>query len=490
MRRVLPLLLALACAACPAEDPKPPVDPVCDATKPCVDGMVCQIGAKPEENACVACKFDNECKRTEFCHPVERRCRLMPCFGTDCKVHDDCGLGEFCVQGLCLRGSESTAEGCKVVTCAEGEICDAGQRCNPVNLVCEEDLGCSADVDCGDGMRCIVSAGRCELGCTPDTAAAVCGVTRVCADGACVDCTTDEHCGAGLNCDRERKICVAPFSCVSTRDCEPPLVCNSLTKQCTVDPGPCLSNEDCGIEDVCQLSSGKCVPALCVPDRYEPNDTLATARTIVVGAHPNLSLCQGDVDHLAVPLKRGDRLLAVVDVDPLLNADIALLGLAGEVLAEGEFALTATVSVDGTYVLRLSSRDAYVRYGLRLTVSRGVPCDDDEDEENDDVTAAKPLEPGEYDRRSVCPADEDWWTIAVKSGDTVEVEVVHTALDGDLDVVLYDGDGRRELARSATTADTEIVRSNQFTGSRVYARVFGATPAQQNRYDLVVRVRR
>ena len=46
-----------------------------------------------------------------------------------------------------------------------------------------------------------------------------------------------------------------------------------------------------------------------------------------------------------------------------------------------------------------------------------------------------------------------------------------TAVDGNLDLFLYDQDGRRLLAQSATPEDVENVRSSTFTGTRVFLKV-------------------
>lgn len=478
---------AIALGGCPAP-PEAPRDPVCSAELPCEGGYVCRINDEnPELNACVPCERDRQCARDEMCHPLERRCRLKPCFARECGVHDDCGLGQFCVQGKCLVGSETTSEGCFVSSCAEGEICDLGQRCHPANLVCEEDLGCAEDEDCGELGKCVV--GRCELACSADTAVEICGLRRVCDAGACVDCVRDADCGSGLTCDEEQKLCVSLFSCTSNRDCKVPLVCNRLTKECTSEPGRCVSEGDCPDEDTCQLATGNCVPRDCQPDRFEPNESLETAAAIGVGATEKLSLCKDDVDYFKLPLEAGDRLQVVVNVDTLLNFQISIHGPNGELLDESDdFALTVHANVTGDYFIRARSSDAYVRYGLRVTVSRGVPCVDDDYEPNDSIQAATPLEPGDYFGLRICPSNVDWYMVPVNSGETLTVEMESTPSAGDLDLYLYDSNGVTLLAQSATVAEIERVTSTDFTERRAYVKVVGALPSVRNAYDLRVRV--
>ena len=476
-------LLALAATACKSSTTSSTAsakEPACSAEKPCAGGLVCDAGA------CVACKRDRECAKNELCHPIRRRCELKPCFGNDCKVHDDCGLGQFCVQGLCLNPGVKTEAGCTVVSCAEGEACNEGDRCQPVNLVCEEDQGCTGDTDCASSERCNTATGRCELGCSAENASQLCGLKKVCADGRCAECTQDTDCGAGRRCDTERKTCESPTSCLSTRDCEIPLVCNPVTHSCTVDPGPCLSAEDCGQDQTCQLATGKCVPAACVADRFEANDRLEEAKALPQGITSNLTLCKGDADWFQVALAAGDRIQVVVDVDPLLNFDVALLDAAGGPVAEGQLAVDATVYVGGTYYVRSRSLDAYVRYDLRATVSRGIPCALDPEEPNEQFQAAKALAEGDTRGRTICPGDVDFYAVAAAPGDKVSVMLTTSAVDGPLTLALLDGSGTKTLATSEQAADTQTVTATPTSGTRLYVRVQGAASDVQNGYDLLV----
>lgn len=477
------LVGVLPLTSCTDEPATTPPEPECSETKACAGGLVCQSGA------CVPCRRDRECALDELCHPIRRRCELRPCYGHDCKVHDDCELGLFCVQGLCLRPGVTTAEGCQVISCAEGEACNEGQRCNTANLVCEEDLGCTADTDCAEGEACNVAAGRCEAACTAETAAAICGVKKVCNAGRCVDCVTNADCGGGLQCNLETNVCESLTSCLSNRDCEAPLVCNHVTKQCTVDPGPCLSAEDCASDETCQLATGRCVPASCLADRFEPNDTITAGKPLVMGSTPNLTLCRGDADVFKVALGRGDRIQVVVDVDPLLDFEISILDATGAELDTGDLAADAVASVAGDHFVRARSQDAYVRYGLRATVARGVPCDADPEEPNEAFQAAAALPLGDSFGKTICPGDADWFAVSVAPGQQVEVSLGSAPLDGPLEIALFDSTGVKQLATSATSAELQTVRAIPLGGSRVYVRVKGVSPSVQNKYDLAVSVR-
>lgn len=470
-------LLLVACGPGPEEP-----EPECSLDRPCSHGLVC------DEGLCVPCARDRECGRTEMCHPLQRRCVLRACFGEECGVHDDCNLGLFCVQGLCLSASQSHPDGCAVVGCADGP-CNQGQRCHPENFVCEEDLGCENDGHCEEGFRCNVTSGRCERACTEENAVEVCGLRRVCADGRCADCTEDSHCGAGLVCDRQTRTCRGINTCESNRDCERPLVCNGRTRECTVDPGPCRSADNCAPDETCQISTGRCVPRACPADRFEPNDTLGTAAPLSVGGLvPQLTLCEDDVDHYEVGLQRGDRLRVVVETDLLVTFEVDLLGPSGETLARGDLVVEAVASVEGPHYIRCRSRDPHVPYALRLIASRGVPCDADAEEPNDDWLHATPIEQGDLFHRSICPGDEDWYVLTVPWGRTVVAELTHTPSQGPLEILLYDGDGQRLLDSSAELEETQRVQSNALSREKAFIRVKGGSSSVQNRYDLHVRL--
>jgi hypothetical protein len=465
-------------------DPPPEVKVECTTTAECKNGNVCR------DNRCVACERDRECARDEFCHPIQRKCQLQQCFGRDCQLNDECSLGSFCVQGLCLPSGG--AGSCKVTTCSDDTGCGEGQRCDPVNLVCEKDLGCFVDADCGPGLGCNTTTGECVATCTPDNSAEVCGITRICKDGRCADCTANEDCAVGQTCNLSTNTCESPNSCKVNRDCKVPLVCNRVTNSCTEDPGKCFSKDDCRLDETCQIQTGKCVPLECQPDRFVPNNTLETAKAISVGVTSELTVCSSstvsDVDYFKIPLRSGDRIDVFVVIDTLLKFDIAVLDPTGAVMIESDFSTWTVAPVDGDYFIRAQSADYYVRYGLRISVTRGTPCDPDENEPNNTYDAAKLVSQGDLFGQSICAGDLDWFLVAANRGQTVEVTLNTTPEDGEIDIALFDTAGLKKLAESANAVPTQVVSTNAFAGNGVYVKVFGNGPIQ-NKYDLSVRVR-
>jgi len=477
-RRTWPAALALLCAAgCEGgagrSDGGP--DPAtCQSRLDCAGRLGCVDGL------CGRCQRDRDCLVIEFCHPLDQLC--SPFVEGECALNQDCALGEFCVQGSCKPASQ-------VVACRDGGDCAAGERCDPLNLVCIPDLGCNRDEDCAAGEVCSVASQRCESACTPATQEVVCGVGRVCDEfGRCVECFEDGQCGLGLTCNLETRRCEGANTCLTSRDCAPGLVCNAQTRQCTTPPPLCLSSADCPSGSQCDPSTGACVSAECRPDALEPNDFPDSAAPLAGGRHDRLNLCPGDRDWFRVGLERGDRLQVIASTDFLAAERFQMVLLdpaAAEVLQEGNLLLDHVVAQTGGHLLRVQSLDPEASYALLLTVTRGVPCDDDEAEPDDSALQARPLQPGTYPGRAICPRDEDWAVVERPTGTRLLARISYPALQGDLDLDLLAGDGQTLVMRSATAGDTEVVYAEGGVGTRFFLRVYG-DDTTQNRYQLEV----
>jgi hypothetical protein len=188
---------------------------------------------------------------------------------------------------------------------------------------------------------------------------------------------------------------------------------------------------------------------------------METAKPLIAGDYPGLTLCDGEQDWFSVKLSRGDRLDVFVDADPLFQyvVDTRLLDQTGRALAQGALALDHTVSADATYFLRLQASDPFVDYGLRLTISRGTPCDDDRFEPNDQAASATALhDQGDYDKLTLCGLDQDWFLLDVPSGDGLLAELHYQPTEGAADLFVYSPDGLTLLGRNSSTATVESVR--------------------------------
>lgn len=480
MKRLFPLVLlaALGCSDEPGDggDGNPLLQ--CVENADCAEGLVCR------EGACLNCTTDGDCGRARECDPVAFTCSWRDGWGGDCTSHDGCPLGMFCAQGLCQPGAA-------VEECGALGQCPEGMKCNRPNRVCEEDIGCYHSADCLDDEVCNPGTLRCETRCTEETEADVCAARERCtAEGRCVECEADGDCGPGLTCNTVAGRCAGSETCFSDGECPAGEVCNRATSTCTAPPPPCASDEDCLEDERCDLVRGRCILSLCQPDQDEPNDTQAEAVRIGPGDREHLTVCGTEEDWYAVPLLRGDRLNVNVEADILVanGLSVQLRDAASRILDEDPLIVDATVASDGDYFLRVRTHDERAAYALHVLVARGVPCDDDGREENDSVTAASPLATGVHRNLQACPADPDWFAVSVPAGKTITARLVHDPFGGDLDLLLFDGDGATLLRGSRTTDPVETVSAGSVTGGRAFLQVLPSSDRTQNAYDLEVSV--
>ncbi len=239
---------------------------------------------------------------------------------------------------------------------------------------------------------------------------------------------------------------------------------------------------------VCEVKTGRCVQAGCEPDLAEPNDSPGEAEPLAAGRTDDLRLCEGDIDWFSVTLVRGDRLMVIVQTDFLASQRFQTVlfdPAAEQVLQEDSLLIDYTVDSAGDYLLRTQTLDPRADYDLIVYVSRGIPCDDDDYEPNDDFTQAAVLDAGVHTGLAVCPRDEDWFVVERSPQQRLVVTMEHPAANGQLDLDLLAGDGRTLVDRSAGAGDTEVVTAAPGARTRFFVRVYGA-PETQNGYQLTI----
>lgn len=494
MKRALALVALCALAAChkAAAPPPPAVDagPSCASNDDCAGGEVCDTST----GKCGPCKSSGQCKPHQLCEAPARNqplaCTYAPGYGDDCKVNNDCPAGDLCRQGLCLASSQ-------VTTCPSYQ-CPAGQRCNRTNLVCEENSGCFTDADCDATQLCNQATHVCDLRCTAENADQICAAGQKCVSGRCAQCGQDSDCPGGLQCDVTAGTCTNGNTCYTDRDCAVPLVCNPATSQCTQTPPPCVSDEQCKFGDVCELASGRCQPAGCQPDQYEPNNhSQATAAAIGPGPDINasdLTLCGNETDYFSFAMLQGDLVQVVVEADPLATQTFStvLLDPSGRPIATGDLAVNGQADSDGTYAVAITTTDPEQSYGLRVSIDHTAgSCQNDTYEPNDTVPQATHVSPPGLTTLAICAGDHDWFSIDVPAGLGLDLSESSDPSLGDLDLYAYAADGVTLLASSATNAAVEQIAlgPSKVGGQRVYGLVQGGDVRSQNQYSLGVSYR-
>ncbi|MFO0598013.1 MAG: hypothetical protein U0228_22110 [Myxococcaceae bacterium] len=475
-------LTALAAALCACPPPKPVEDagttPECTTRSECDAGMVCTT-----DQYCALCSTSGQCSVKEECNADSRLCLLRSGWGSQCAFNADCQAGSWCKQGLCQARSQ-------VSLCPGGmsSECPQGERCNQVNLVCEEDLGCSTDGDCSAGEICNTGSRACQPRCTVDTQATVCNAGQRCVNEKCVQCATDTECGAGLTCDSAGN-CSAGSRCYTDRDCPVPLVCLVQTGACLQKAPACRSDDNCASNQRCDVPSGKCIPRDCQPDPYEPNNDDAHAFGVAPGAYRNLTLCPGDVDWYSIALARGDQLGVNVDADPFSenNFTTVVKDGSGRTLSGGHLLVSYVAPQPATYYVLISTTDPFQPYDVTFLKSRGTPCDDDNLEPNDSAGQPTLLNSTTQADGRICPQDQDWFKINVPTGhDAVAKLINYSASGGLLRLCIFQGDGVSLLGCSADVMPNITVPFAALTSSAIVIRVVGDNTRVANSYTLSV----
>lgn len=471
--------LATALCACPPTNPDPGDGgrpPECQSRADCEGGKVCTA-----ERYCDNCDSSGQCRTREVCQPDQRVCTWRDGWGEECVQNEQCPAGAWCKQGLCQDRAE-------VSLCPSGSSseCGLGQRCNTLTTVCEEDLGCSENADCGAGEVCNVGSRQCVPRCSVDTQADVCLAGERCVDERCVQCATSAECGPGLVCDAAGK-CSSPERCYSDRDCKVPLICFSQTGACVPKAPPCVSDDYCPPDKRCDVGSGRCVPRACQPDRYEPNNELATAFGVAAGSYRDLTLCLNDQDWYSLNLARGDQLGVNLDADVFSENAFStyVKDGSGRALASGKLLVSYVAPASQKYYVVIASSDPFQLYDVTFLLSRGIPCDDDALEPNDNQSQPTPVNTASQLDGAICPQDQDWFGVPVPAGKGLRASLVnYDASKGLLRLCAFDG--ATQLGCDDSTAPVVDVPSAQAAGKTLQVRVVGSTDRIANGYTLKV----
>ena len=450
--------------------------PECNKREDCKDGKVCTA-----QHFCENCESSGQCHPKELCDAKTRRCAYRDGWGESCTTNESCQAGSWCMQGLCQDRSA-------VALCPGGQNseCAQGMRCNVVNTVCEEDLGCSDDTDCGASEVCNTGSRTCVPKCTAMTQVDVCKPGEKCVASKCVQCATDAECGAGLKCDAAGK-CSSGDRCYTDRDCKVPLICFAQTGACLPKAPPCVSDDNCTTDRRCDVGSGKCVPRTCQPDRYEPDNDISQAFAIAASRYDNLTLCPGDVDWFSITLARGDQLGVNLDADPFSENNFSTLVKdgSGRTLAAGKLLVSYVSPASQKYFVSISTIDPFQPYDVTFLLSRGIPCDDDVHEPNDSALMATALNASTTLEGAICPQDQDWFKVNVPAGKSLKVSLInYDAGKGLLRVCAFDG--MTQLACDDSTAPAVTASAAAVGGKDVLVRVVGSTDRVANAYTLKV----
>lgn len=488
----------------------------CTAAGQCVVGAECvndaECTAKDARKLCDLATsqcvfregFGDECDATrpcpfgQFCTELLGRC-LDSAAAKDCVRRSQCPTGQFCdrdvnkcVPDLGCYGDEF---------CEDGEVCDLVNRtCRAFTVECES---CAlGDANCPNGTVCFSESKECLVS----------AQDKQCKDGEqcdplgrCVQCTQQSECGPGLYCNVSIGRCESNVQCVlDVSECPPggqvqcitcnePEVCDPRTKKCQSPAVPCDNDLGCGAGERCDKSVDPpiCVRRQpdCLPDLLdEPaNDTLGTARVLDSNQGPlydSLKLCQGDQDWYRVDVRAGTYL--TIDAR-FLQADgdieLQLFLPDGRTLLDESRSTTDNervefeVGTDISLLLRVFLALPTIReVPYRLIVARdpGDVCADDGNEPDDGRADAKVLPADVPYQGRLCAGDPDWFVLRNVAPQTrIEAQLDFVDNLGDLDLELHRAGQGVPILTSNGLEDGERLSFDASFGGDYYLRVVG-----------------
>ena len=252
-----------------------------------------------------------------------------------------------------------------------------------------------------------------------------------------------------------------------------------------------LANRN-GAAGDCSTESGACGAGACLPDRFAPNSTRATAAALAAGSYPQLTLCgAGQSSWFSLALQSGEQVQVVSDADPLASFDLQLLAPDGTVLDEGQLAVSATAGSDGTYFVRASSNDASMLYGLQIIERLGTSCVQSPAGAHGQPSGAVPFAAGSSGGFTLCAGEATWFLLRGSpdaGAPGVEADaVLDPTQGGPLVLTLFDSDAQTQLSQDASGSGALHVHAAAASAGNFFLRVSGASATVTNSYDLTVR---
>ena len=335
----------------------------------------------------------------------------------ECEKREDClgGLagGKLCIDQKCAGCTKSSQ-------CRISELCDPVQRLCTLRACFGDE--CSAHADCNLGAFCV--------------------------QGLC------------LNPDHPRTVgsnSCAVQVCGSSRDCNVGQRCNQRTFVCEQDLG-CLSGSPCATGQVCNPGTGAC-------------ETACTADTAAQVCGPLLPCSGGRCVQCASNASCG----------PGLTCDVAAgvcRGPSG--CATSRDCETGKICDRATSTCNLprgpcaSNESCAVDERCETRTGKCVPgaCLPDRLDPAGDAAHAAPVAPGSYASLTLCGAEEDWFSLPLLSGDTVQVVADADPL-GSFDLQLRDAtavldDEPFAVLRTVGSTGTYYVRARTNDASALY----------------------
>lgn len=210
------------------------------------------------------------------------------------------------------------------------------------------------------------------------------------------------------------------------------------------------------------------VPGFCIDDAAEEDDIAADATAIQVGVdYPRVG-CDLDADWFSIEVPAGQT--AILDLRGSASAenlvlmsvfDDQLQRIARQRRSYSYTATTTTTIFAEVTVIRDLAEDG-ANYSFSADLSTLASCPVDPFEPNELASDAVRITPSFTQGLGICNGDNDWFEFRATAGDAIDVQVLFSNADGDVDAFLYDPSGGR-VAAGETVSDNETLNHTAST---------------------------
>jgi hypothetical protein len=287
----------------------------------------------------------------------------------------------------------------------------------------------------------------------------------------CATCTADAQCGgAADNCVYLYDGYHCLLGCKTSSECPMGSYCSitEWTSIGNVKARQCLPNDY------------KCTAPMpsCKDDSYEENDSLDKAATITAGNLSGLKSCPAgagnDDDWYKLVIAGDTKVDLALSSNGNSDLDLALVDKNGTVIKKSTSngsneSLSACVTAGTYYVWVYAWSSVESTYSLNTSLASqkcAMTCQDDASENDDNAMSARTvdLNLGKYTSKgnAICAKDDDWFRVKMFQNETLYAKLSFTqSTDAeDLDIYIYDTDGKTNLTGCSETTPLKCDPSN------------------------------
>ncbi len=463
----------------------------CRVDRACPAGSVCSVLLLPEPagdavgQCLTGCRDHADCPHGALCTPDPQATPPLPGLCTlepPCGSRADCRADEICDRGTCVRGP-----------CTEGVPCPPGAFCDPetgdcLSADCTDDT--FEDNDGPDDAYDLLPQAYTQLSLCPGDA-----------DWYRVEPGPGAWLDATLRLDPAR----GDLDLVAWDGDLRQLAASRTTgspEVVRVQAGP--SGEVMlevhghgGASNLYFLEIATRPPPECEDDALGENGSFRTPHRLPPGTYEGLVLCPGTEDWFALDLQQGDGLEVSLAAGQGPLPALERLGPDGsreraETLADIRSLRLARVRHGGEHLLRVgpAGEESSV-YALDVrTHPDGLPCRDDDLEDNDTPETASPVVGTAYSALVACPGDADWFSLELErpgSGVVVRLHAPGVEPEALPDLEVLDPAGARAQRTAAEDGLVATVDAVDRAGA-VLVRVELSSEALPVPYELEVAV--